>query len=422
MSRRRPHKKSRLGCQECKRRHVKCDEARPACRNCLTLDRTCIYPPSPAHAQRPPLAVSKLHPLSSSAGDVVSTPAATTPSTATTSAVAHISTPSTFVLSAETPSLAVTSPAQHDALYPPVNMRHMELLSNFIMVTGPSLAHGHQLDPTFFHVLMPIASSAPYLMHQILALSAMHLSHTRPELAQFYHEEAMALQTQALAFLNDSPIEINSANCAPMLVFTSFLGMHALAEAVASSKNHADTFLDKYLSYSNLHRGVRAITAQSWDLLMQSNISPILTQAEQLIRTTSLNMQEQAKTVADRLYRLLDDACVSTSSEEACRDAVSHLQLVYQTEASFDDSVPTEKQPAGLIWAWPILLSGDFTDLLLRRTPEALVILCYYAVLLHRHRDLWLVGPAGRMLIEAITGSLGTYWKEWLDWPNAITS
>ncbi|PSN61801.1 hypothetical protein BS50DRAFT_603925 [Corynespora cassiicola Philippines] len=45
----RPHKKSRLGCQECKRRHIKCDEVRLICGNCLGDYQTCIYasPPPP---------------------------------------------------------------------------------------------------------------------------------------------------------------------------------------------------------------------------------------------------------------------------------------------------------------------------------------------------------------------------------------
>uniref|UniRef100_A0A0D2XL16 Zn(2)-C6 fungal-type domain-containing protein n=1 Tax=Fusarium oxysporum (strain Fo5176) TaxID=660025 RepID=A0A0D2XL16_FUSOF len=44
---RRTHKKSRLGCQRCKKRKIKCDETRPVCRNCVRSDVTCIYHPHP---------------------------------------------------------------------------------------------------------------------------------------------------------------------------------------------------------------------------------------------------------------------------------------------------------------------------------------------------------------------------------------
>ncbi|KAK3401296.1 hypothetical protein B0T20DRAFT_491757 [Sordaria brevicollis] len=37
------HKKSRYGCQKCKLRRVKCDEAKPACKECRKHDVPCIY-------------------------------------------------------------------------------------------------------------------------------------------------------------------------------------------------------------------------------------------------------------------------------------------------------------------------------------------------------------------------------------------
>ncbi|KAI2617468.1 hypothetical protein GGR54DRAFT_208201 [Hypoxylon sp. NC1633] len=44
----RPHKKSRAGCQQCKRRKVKCDEARPRCKNCRLRKEDCKYPKPPS--------------------------------------------------------------------------------------------------------------------------------------------------------------------------------------------------------------------------------------------------------------------------------------------------------------------------------------------------------------------------------------
>lgn len=45
--RRRGHFKSRLGCFNCKRRRVKCNETRPECGPCRRLALSCEYPPSP---------------------------------------------------------------------------------------------------------------------------------------------------------------------------------------------------------------------------------------------------------------------------------------------------------------------------------------------------------------------------------------
>ncbi|KAH6998788.1 hypothetical protein BKA56DRAFT_627019 [Ilyonectria sp. MPI-CAGE-AT-0026] len=41
---RRFHRRSKNGCQTCKRRHVRCDEQKPLCTNCLQTGSECIYP------------------------------------------------------------------------------------------------------------------------------------------------------------------------------------------------------------------------------------------------------------------------------------------------------------------------------------------------------------------------------------------
>ncbi|KAL4744672.1 hypothetical protein BDW72DRAFT_199368 [Aspergillus terricola var. indicus] len=40
---RKSHRKSRLGCINCKRRHIKCDEAKPQCANCTSHSSVCGY-------------------------------------------------------------------------------------------------------------------------------------------------------------------------------------------------------------------------------------------------------------------------------------------------------------------------------------------------------------------------------------------
>jgi hypothetical protein len=72
-----------------------------------------------------------------------------------------------------------------------------------------------------------------------------------------------------------------------------------------------------------------------------------------------------------------------------------------------------------LVFAWPILVSPDYVELLRQQQAEALIILAHYAVLLHRGRGLWLVGEGGRFLIESICGNLGSIWQEWLEIPKA---
>jgi hypothetical protein len=146
----------------------------------------------------------------------------------------------------------------------------------------------------------------------------------------------------------------------------------------------------------------------------------MLHRAGRTLHAASLQSQEQATFVADRLHSLLNDADMGPESEQPCLENVESLQLVYQPESSIGETPP--EKPPGLIWTWPSLLSGVFTNLLMKRRPGALIILCHYAVLPHRRRHIWLVRNAGQVLISEITRFLGTYtyWLDWLSWPNQV--
>lgn len=51
LRKRKPHRKSRSGCRNCKLRRVKCDETRPACHNCISQFVRCNYDPMSASSK-----------------------------------------------------------------------------------------------------------------------------------------------------------------------------------------------------------------------------------------------------------------------------------------------------------------------------------------------------------------------------------
>ncbi|KAK1753353.1 hypothetical protein QBC47DRAFT_430019 [Echria macrotheca] len=79
---RRAHKRSRNGCLTCKQRHIRCDEVKPICTNCLTRGGECGYPEpggpltpgsasgsAPAGVSKGDLAGQRLTPIASSPVD-----------------------------------------------------------------------------------------------------------------------------------------------------------------------------------------------------------------------------------------------------------------------------------------------------------------------------------------------------------------
>lgn len=80
---------------------------------------------------------------------------------------------------------------------------------------------------------------------------------------------------------------------------------------------------------------------------------------------------------------------------------------------------PAFPGPAPWVTVWLSVVRPEYTELLIARRPEALVIFAYYGAMIHcYHRDLWLVGESGKHIIELVTKALDPEWIPWLSWPH----
>jgi hypothetical protein len=203
---------------------------------------------------------------------------------------------------------------------------------------------------------------------------------------------------------------VNATNCVPVFLFSSFLGIHVLCDTLADrDDNDSSTILDRFTHYLDLHRGVRAVTRKSWHLLRETELRPIIQAAEALP-----GMGEGIGSECEGLKMLIESGDLGPNSITAYQLAIHHLQWAFDAERSMPG------QNTNVVFAWPVLAPAEYTDLLAQRRPEALIILAHYAVLLHRHRHLWIVGDGGQFLIETIIKYLGSHWSKWLAWPSAV--
>lgn len=351
---RKSHKKSKNGCSECKTRHMKCDESRPSCINCQTADFVCSF----LNERR--LGVSTQRPSS-------------LPGTNTTSPA-----------SSHTGGRAEHNDKVYDqpSFTSAINMAHLQLFHHFRTETLRSLGSKTADREASYQMIMRCGLSTPYLMHEMLAIAALHLSVLNPAEGNIRQHEATELQQRALVHFMDSKPEATAANCIPMFLFSSLLGIHLLCDTLRYRDKNLSAFLDRFTQYLNLNRGFRSVTNSSWHLLQQSELAPWLKISEAM--TTGI---EGSGSECGRLLELVHSTGVGRPSLDAYEEAIKHLQSVFE---------------------------------LSQGRPEAVIILAHYAVLLQSHRWLWLIGEGGEFLIRTISRSLGQLWAQWLEWPLRV--
>ncbi|RSM08239.1 hypothetical protein CDV31_008247 [Fusarium ambrosium] len=404
---RRAHRKSRNGCSVCKQRHMKCDESRPICLNCKISNRQCVYASS-SFSPLPEESSPDTHTSPASCDPPYGTPNSDTPGLVPPnllSAVTPTSNPSSD-RSFEGISSTYNPPLERGDLF---DLNHLALLHHIEtsiadMLLGDSFGHNLVND------IIKYALASPYLMNQLLAISALHLSKSGSA-QELYLQQATTLQTRAVALFNEAREEISETTCVSMFLFSSLLGVHVLCDTLHGPREHLGAVLDRFVRYLSIQRGVRAVTGQSWSMIKRSGIGDFLQRVEDAIPPGSDSTGE-----TDPLSRMINESGLGSASVDAYRKTTSTLQQAFSIHHQLRKR--GRRFDAALMFC--VTLNEEYIDLLSQRQPEALVILAFYAVLLHWNRDAWVLGDGGEYLINAIAAHLGAHWASWLQWPVSV--
>ncbi|KAK4160835.1 hypothetical protein QBC43DRAFT_269711 [Cladorrhinum sp. PSN259] len=408
---RRKHTKSRYGCQECKKRHMKCDESRPSCVNCNVSNLQCSF-----STNRPtlPTGICRLMPPSpSSRSSTQESQTSPTPSSAP-SPYPSPQTESTPLLSP--PRSPPGSASQHDVFTERYSLLHLELLNHF----QTQLLQSIGLDQMVAVVRLTVteAFANPFLMDQLLALSAAHKS-TLPDtthLRDHYRTEATRLQTRALAQFNETQASLSDKDPMPVFLFSTFLGQHVLYDTLQQVSSHEGdmaALIDTLGQCLSIHHGIAHIAGQSW-----TELTPRLPPEFEEHKERHLEASDLANNPESECYplmQLLKGSQMDESSVQDCALAVERLQQLIHAQRSFQ-MMKLSEPLINFVQEWPVRVPQGYITLVKERRPEALMVLAHYSVLLHQARDCWVVGNAGSFLIRSIRDYLPD-WRDWLEWP-----
>ncbi|KAK7458379.1 hypothetical protein CaCOL14_006812 [Colletotrichum acutatum] len=393
------HKKSRLGCKECKERKVKCDESQPICIRCKTAGRNCSYRDLVSSLPTPP-AQTPAH---------LSTPQAPSPQSSVSSS-RQLQLPSAVPDPPGATTSLNLSELSDDFFSERFSLFHFDLLLFFKgALTDVLVALQSEMGPIMC-LTYAEALKAPYLMDQVLAFTAAYKSTVtiNEETKALYLTQATGLQTRAIGHLDFSGFQVNEDNVMALFCFSLLLGQQTLFEAFAAATS-IPTVLDKLVQCLTLHHGIRGIVAEAMgkfhghmQKVLPHNPAYSMENGTQVLRGNE----------CDSLLQRLTENEMNEQTRDVYIDVVKILQYL------FDSVRSEESRRLIVIQEWPVRVSQEYIRLLQQRRPEALVLLSYYAVLLHWAKDYWAVGGSGEFLIKATSDHLGTYWKEWLEWPN----
>ncbi|GIZ43373.1 hypothetical protein CKM354_000660300 [Cercospora kikuchii] len=439
------HKKSRKGCAQCKRRHVKCNEEAP-CSNCNRHGVPCSLAGGPFVPREDSKKRQKDRTQSIASSSEATTAAPSLPSRSPLAAGSSLSLPIEHTF--ERSSISPFSPP-----HPHYSVGAQQLLAAGHDTFGRLTAHlprspgstNWQLDLQLMHHYMSytkgvlgeisdqafivhiwknelpkIAFSHDHALNALLGLVALHK-------ATVMLEQASSLRSCAIEHMDLAAMQLQRANeaCTAEAASAHYVSrwlalLFGYAAATQSVGNASEpgamlppNALDGMADLMLLAGEVGSATHERWYLISQGPFAQIVTRGWQEAVATYPLLPEGLDLGLNHLDYMLGIEAMLPNERAACALAIDELRSLHQS------LLPQSTSGCGVasLLCWPKQESATLSDMVRRRIPQALVIVSYHCVILNLLDGRWWARGWGERVLQDVLLNLNDGWKNWVQWP-----
>ncbi|KAL0943392.1 uncharacterized protein CTRU02_201278 [Colletotrichum truncatum] len=379
----RPHRKSKLGCQTCKKRKIKCDERKPACQNCVRHLVACDFMKS--HPPSPPLRTIGLHiSLQPTAGD------------STASSPSHL------------PSQVPVPPADQE-----LNFVDLELIHNFTNSVYMTLSTDPLVRQMWKVSVVGLALKCEYVMRTLLSISALHLAHQRPERKEALVSKALLYHRTASREAMKLMSNLDERNAENLFLFSLLTIFFALASG-RYLKESVVVWESAFPDWTFLLSGACSLIKLLNERKYNGPLKPIITYATERFFTARDDSSTHPEAL-DSLRKLINANCKDQNLLRIYNYAIDELRhplsLALRSDGHGMDILD--------MFIWKYFVSDKFLPLL--KMPEvnqeAVVIYAHFCIVLKRLESQWWLQGWAMHLISQAWALLDQDHKLWIQWP-----
>lgn len=265
-----------------------------------------------------------------------------------------------------------------------------------------------------------MAMAQPFLMHGLLAVSAMHLSHIRSAERSKYETQSSYHQALATSQLRSVLANLTSENCSAafgLCALLSLISMISIARRSDAERTGSGTsFVDDIIHHFMLTRGIGGVLADHWTTIMSGPLRILSTDRLEDPETYSLPqyIEGQFSALRNTILPLANSS--DAAALDTCIAALDGLELVYKNLLFLHPHLPRSKLEVGVALRWMSLVPAEFITLLRERNPMTLILMAHFVVLFANFGDLWFLQDwceHALMKIEAILEDSGSEGMKW---------
>ncbi|VUC21206.1 unnamed protein product [Clonostachys rosea] len=353
--RRRPHYKSRTGCQRCRSRRVKCDEQHPSCINCLKRGVKCDYIQQAADQQT------------------------------------H-----------EHQELALEKPPYLD----------LEMFHHFCALTAYTLSTETPVCDMWRIHVPQLALSADYIMDGICAFAALHKAYQEPDRRESLLYHAIRYHTSSLEKGLPLVSLITPENGSSMYIFSLLTLFFNLARP---RRLDDSIMLGSGLLPGPVHlmRGTHLIR-ESYRGLDKSPVALVFQSTETIFAYWKTHVPNEHPALSELHSQILK---LDDENKERQRILLGAVHTLSRSYTFRDDIYNIEDKFRGY-YTWLYEVGEDYLNLLAGANNEAMCILAFFAPLIRDlEANSWWIEGWAFYILEEVWSLLEEDFRPWIAWP-----
>lgn len=278
---------------------------------------------------------------------------------------------------------------------PALPLTELELMIQWSNETYQVLSRNERTDHIWRSLVPQEALTQPFLMHGILALSALHLGREKDESDSrraAYIRLAVAHQNQALALFRNLLHDINPSNVKAMFAFASIVAVYSFGFP------HTPPAEDPWRDVDDLYqilipvRGVQEVINTASSFLRDSDFRPLMQMDD---HPPALTDDERDAFERLRQANIALAARDPTHVVDVFARAIGKVEKILGTVSVGSTSVGTAGRLA-------IELPRAYVECVRDHHPLAMVLLAFYCAILHRLRRNWCLDGWGARVARAV--------------------
>jgi hypothetical protein len=290
------------------------------------------------------------------------------------------------------------------------------LLEHYLIHTAPTIGS----DPTplrLWQEAVPLlARSHPFLLHGLLALSALHLAHKTPSSSPFYSEYCIAATTHqniAMPIFRSTIESVTPETCHAVLAFSHLLVLYSFASESQDERlfivSPTPDLSPLWLHF--LKTGCELL-CHVWVDLENGPVKALVCAWD----VPDLEDDGERTPLVESLLSVIPSKDAADSwTEEENRTYIDTAILLGLAFTNGTHGVTFTTWDALRIW--PMYTPLKYMEMVRDKHPGALILLAHYCVLLKKLEGYWYFDGRATALLKSVVECLDQKWMAAVRWP-----